>query len=107
MDKITELAVITMEECAELTQELSKRLRFPDDCNDEEWRRRITKEAADVACMLQLLVDNDLVHEDGFALGIKQKENKLRKWSNLFPSPVPSSLSYRDVDSTTTPQKNG
>ena len=98
MDKITELAVITMEECAELTQELSKRLRFPDDCTDEEWRRRITKEAADVACMLQLLVDNDLVHEDGFALGIKQKEAKLRKWSNLFPSPVPSSLQYRDVD---------
>ena len=69
----------------------------------KEWRRRITKEAADVACMLQLLVDNDLVHEDGFALGIKQKEAKLRKWSNLFPSPVPSSLQYRDVDNTTTP----
>ena len=99
MDKITELAVITMEECSELTQELSKRLRFPDDCTDEEWRSRITKEAADVACMLQLLVDNDLVHEDGFALGIKQKKEKLRKWSNLFPSPVPSSsLQYRDVD---------
>ncbi len=98
MDKITELAVITMEECAELTQELSKRLRFPEDCNDEEWRRRITKEAADVACMLQLLVDNDLVHEDGFALGIKQKKEKLRRWSNLFPSPVPSSLQYRDVN---------
>ena len=106
MDKITELAVITMEECSELIQELSKRLRFPDDCTDEEWRRRITKEASDVACMLQLLVDNDLVHEDGFALGIKQKENKLRKWSNLFPSPVHSSLSYRDVDQNS-PQNNG
>ena len=104
MDKITELAVITMEECAELTQELSKRLRFPDDCNDEEWRRRITKEAADVACMLQLLVDNDLVHEDGFALGIKQKENKLRKWSNLYSSSASRPSSLQDV--LPIPQRN-
>ncbi len=84
---INELLVITMEECAELIQECSKRIRFPDTANEEEWRVRITKEAGDVLCMINLLIEDDLVSEYGLPLQAKKKLKKLKNWSSLFKEP--------------------
>ena len=80
---INELLVITMEECAELIQECSKRIRFPDTANEEEWRVRITKEAGDVMCMIQLLIEKDLVNQAELNKRIVEKREKLKTFSTL------------------------
>ena len=81
MDKQTEALVITMEECGELTQACSKVIRTN---QKEEYMRELTKEDGDVMCMIDLLVQNNLVDENDIKLCAKKKREKLKKWSNLF-----------------------
>jgi NTP pyrophosphatase (non-canonical NTP hydrolase) len=81
MDKQTEALVITMEECGELTQACSKVIRTN---QKEEYMRELTKEVGDVMCMIDLLVQNNLVDENNIKLCAKKKREKLKKWSNLF-----------------------
>ena len=81
MDKETEALVITMEECGELTQACSKVIRTN---QKEEYMRELTKEVGDVMCMIDLLVQNNLVDENDIKLCAKKKREKLKKWSNLF-----------------------
>ena len=61
MDKQTAALVITMEECGELTQACSKVIRTD---QKEEYMRELTKEVGDVMCMIDLLVQNNLVDEN-------------------------------------------
>ena len=65
MDKQTEALVITMEECGELTQACSKVIRTN---QKEEYMRELTKEVGDVMCMIDLLVQNNLVDENDIKL---------------------------------------
>ena len=81
MDKQTEALVITMEECGELTQACSKVIRTN---QKEEYMRELTKEVGDVMCLIDLLVQNNLVDENDIKLCAKKKREKLMKWSNLF-----------------------
>ena len=81
MDKQPEALVITMEECGELTQACSKVIRTD---QKEEYMRELTKEVGDVMCMIDLLVQNNLVDENDIKLCAKKKREKLKKWSNLF-----------------------
>ena len=81
MDKQTEALIITMEECGELTQACSKVIRTN---QKEEYMRELTKEVGDVMCMIDLLVQNNLVDENDIKLCAKKKREKLMKWSNLF-----------------------
>ena len=81
MDKQIEALVITMEECGELTQACSKVIRTN---QKEEYMRELTKEVGDVMCMIDLLVQNNLVDENNIKLCAKKKREKLKKWSNLF-----------------------
>tara|TARA_B100001564_G_scaffold176709_1_gene148638 strand:- start:395 stop:646 length:252 start_codon:yes stop_codon:yes gene_type:complete len=81
MDKQIEALVITMEECGELTQACSKVIRTN---QKEEYIRELTKEVGDVMCMIDLLVQNNLVDENNIKLCAKKKREKLKKWSNLF-----------------------
>ena len=81
MDKQTEALVITMEECGELIQACSKVIRTN---QKEEYMRELTKEVGDVMCMIDLLVQNNLVDENDIKLCAKKKREKLKKWSNLF-----------------------
>ncbi len=81
MDKQIEALVITMEECGELTQACSKVIRTN---QKEEYMRELTKEVGDVMCMIDLLVQNNLVDENDIKLCAKKKREKLKKWSNLF-----------------------
>ena len=73
----TELLVITAEECGELTQECMKIIRFGQD-NDN-----LTKEAGDVMCMIQLLIEKDLVNQAELNKRIVEKREKLKTFSTL------------------------
>ncbi len=81
MDKKIEALIITMEECGELVQACSKVIRTN---QKEEYIRELTKEVGDVMCMIDLLVQNNLVDENDIKLCAKKKREKLKKWSNLF-----------------------
>jgi len=80
-----ELLVITMEECAELTQSCSKIIRFSeDDILDVEDISNLQDEVGDVACMIELLKEFKLVDDNKIKERIKVKRAKLKKWSSLF-----------------------
>ena len=91
MDKITQMMVITMEECGELTQVCSKLLRKRHTQNEisDETKYKLTKEVADVMCMIELMEDEGLIEHDEIRAGIQSKRDKLRVWSNLIEKPKP------------------
>ena len=80
MEKLTELMIITMEECGELTQACSKVLRtdFKDHALED-----LKQEVADVVCMIELMKKNGLVDDSDIVQGIQNKMEKLEIYSNL------------------------
>jgi len=93
MDKLTELLIITMEECGELTQACSKVLRKQDFENrnikgkktlEESMMKDLAKEVADVQCMIELLQTEGLVDWADIRQGVAEKRTKLKKWSRLI-----------------------
>lgn len=86
MDQLTQLMVITMEECGELIQACSKVLRGRDSMGSISDKNRIElqKEMADVRCMMDLMYKFGLLDHDETNEGILAKREKLKKWSNLI-----------------------
>ena len=80
MDKITQMMVITMEECGELVQACSKAIR-KDNHRDNQL---LKEEIGDVYAMIQLLVKFDIVSWDELDERVKVKNKKLSKWSELI-----------------------
>ncbi len=80
MEKLTELMIITMEECGELTQACSKVLRT--DFKDHALQD-LKQEVADVVCMIELMKKNGLVNDTDIVQGIQNKMEKLEIYSNL------------------------
>jgi NTP pyrophosphatase (non-canonical NTP hydrolase) len=91
MNILQQLMVITMEECAELTQQCSKTMRKyetieeanADDQKAIANRNKLVEEAGDVLCMLQLMVEHKMVTWDELEIRAKVKKEKLKKWSDL------------------------
>jgi NTP pyrophosphatase (non-canonical NTP hydrolase) len=81
MDKQTELMIITMEECGELTQACSKVLRTD---FRKESVEDLSKEVADVMCMIEIMKDQGLIKHSDIVQGIQNKRTKLKIWSNLI-----------------------
>ncbi|MDA9842841.1 hypothetical protein N9C44_00040 [bacterium] len=83
MNKREELLVITMEECAELSQACSKIIRFDkDQCPDD--LTNLQDEIGDVMCMIDILKNNGLVSDKQIQERMQVKKEKLKKWSSLF-----------------------
>jgi NTP pyrophosphatase (non-canonical NTP hydrolase) len=80
MDKLQELLIITMEECGELIQECSKSIRKKHYYNNKE----LTEEVGDVMCMIELLVEYNIVSQTNIDERVFDKKKKLMKWSNLL-----------------------
>ena len=77
-----ELLVILMEECAEVSQEASKLIRF----GSETWADVLNfeKEIGDLMCMVALCQKAGLINEDAVMQAAEAKHEKLKKWSNLI-----------------------
>lgn len=84
--KESEILLIAQEECAEVTQAISKVFRFGMDgeYNDKTNRERLTEEVGDLHCMIELMVESGIIDRMQLfnASGIKRQ--KLLKWSNIF-----------------------
>jgi NTP pyrophosphatase (non-canonical NTP hydrolase) len=81
MKKREEMLVITAEECGELIQACSKVIRSN---GETKYLRNLQDEVGDVVCMIELLIANDLVTEEQIADRVREKKQKLKKWSLLF-----------------------
>jgi NTP pyrophosphatase (non-canonical NTP hydrolase) len=83
MNKRQEMLVITMEECAELSQACSKLIRFEDDRCEQDIAN-LQDEIGDVMCMIDIMKHSGLVSEEQIDERKKVKKEKLMKWSLLF-----------------------
>ena len=83
MNKRQEMLVITMEECAELSQACSKLIRFQDDQSEQDIKN-LQDEIGDVMCMIDIMKHSGLVSEEQIEERKLVKKDKLMKWSLLF-----------------------
>jgi NTP pyrophosphatase (non-canonical NTP hydrolase) len=87
-DDTREILLILQEECAEVSQAISKCFRFgPDQIKPGKDRTNIDmlqEELGDLLAMIDLLVWNNVgVDWDNLLAAKKQKFEKLKQWSNL------------------------
>lgn len=86
MDKqVKEILCIAQEECAEVTQAISKVFRFG---MDTEWKGETNKahleeELGDLKAMLYILESSGIVNEENVMKAAEAKMEKLAKWSNI------------------------
>jgi NTP pyrophosphatase (non-canonical NTP hydrolase) len=78
-----EVLLITQEECAEVTQAISKIFRFgvEDEYNGQTNLQRLEEEVGDLLCMLDLLLE--MVSKENVMAAKAAKLEKLRTWSNI------------------------
>ena len=83
-----EILLILQEECAEVTQAVSKCFRFgPDQMKPNNPMTNIQmleEELGDLLAMIELITDNNVgITVEGLETAKKNKFKKLKKWSNL------------------------
>lgn len=80
-----EVMLITQEECAEVTQAISKvfRFGFHSEHNGKDNRQRLTEEVGDLLCMVELMMSKGLIDSMEVLDAKKAKLEKLRVWSNI------------------------
>lgn len=90
MDKIDEVMLITQEECAEVTQAISKVFRFgiESEHNGVTNKERLTEEVGDLLCMIELMMTHGVVDSMQVLEAKKNKFEKLKKWSNVTTTDV-------------------
>jgi NTP pyrophosphatase (non-canonical NTP hydrolase) len=84
-----EVMLIAQEECAEVTQAISKVFRFGLDAshNERTNKQRLTEEVGDLLCMIELMMAKGLMDPMEVLDAKKNKYEKLTKWSNINGSP--------------------
>ena len=88
-DKAKEILLITQEECAEVTQAISKVFRFG---LNERWpepidptnKERLEEEAGDLLCMIDIMVENGIISDEKLNKARNSKREKLKTWSSIF-----------------------
>ena len=80
-----EVMLITQEECAEVTQAISKVFRFgiEGEHNGATNRDRLEEEVGDLLCMIELMIENGIIDGNAVAQAGVNKKQKLAKWSNI------------------------
>ena len=82
----SEILLITQEECAEVSQAISKVFRFG---MDDEYkgitnREHLEEEIGDLMCMIDLLIDSGMISESAVMTAKSEKMMKLQTWSSIF-----------------------
>ena len=87
-NKEKEILLIAQEECAEVTQAISKIFRFgvesrwPEDGINN--RSRLVEEVGDLVAMIKLMGDNNIIDIDEVAKAAERKITKLKTWSSIL-----------------------
>ena len=84
-DQVREALLITQEECAEVTQAISKVFRFG---FDSQWpkgstpnREKLAEEIGDLLAMVDILVESGVISDSLVNQSKSNKRNKLKTWS--------------------------
>jgi len=88
-DKVKEVLLITQEECAEVTQAISKVFRFG---LNERWpepidptnKERLEEEVGDLLCMIDIMVEKGIISDEKLNKAKINKREKLKTWSSIF-----------------------
>lgn len=87
MDKsIQEVLHVTQEECAEVSQAISKIFRFGVD-GEYQGRTnlaRLSEEVGDLYCMVELMIEKGLISREEVLSSAAKKREKLKVWSSIF-----------------------
>lgn len=77
--------LIAQEECAEVTQAISKVFRFGFDSEYQGRtnKQRLEEEIGDLMCMLQMMEERELIDWTLVSLAANAKKIKLKTWSNI------------------------
>lgn len=80
-----EIMLIAQEECAEVTQAISKVFRFGFDSmhKGQDNRTRLEEEVGDLMCMIDLMIEHGIVSEAAVMTAKHEKMAKLEQWSNI------------------------
>ena len=86
MKQHEEIMLILQEECAEVTQAVSKVFRFGIDAeyNNATNRQRLTEELGDLLAMITLCHDYDIVDYEQVMIAKAAKLDKLKQWSTIY-----------------------
>ena len=83
-----EIMLIAAEECAEVTQVISKCLRFglesKHPAETDNNRGRLASELGDLLCMIDLMAEHNLIDSSAVYEASRLKRDKLRTWSSIF-----------------------
>jgi len=84
--RMTEALLILAEECAEVTQCVSKIMRFG---IESYWdgitnREKLSKELGDLYAMIDILANNEIVYWEDVKSNAQNKRKKLYQWSSIF-----------------------
>jgi len=86
--KENEILLITQEECAEVTQAISKCYRFGLDNvkpgKPKTNREHLAEEIGDLQAMIDLCVKFNLVSHEQISIAADNKITKLKIWSDIF-----------------------
>ncbi len=86
MDNVNkEIMLIAQEECAEVTQAISKVFRFGIDGmhNGASNKQRLEEEVGDLLCMIEMMIEKNIIDGKLVAQAGVNKKQKLAKWSNI------------------------
>jgi NTP pyrophosphatase (non-canonical NTP hydrolase) len=80
-----EIMLIAQEECAEVTQAISKVFRFgiEGEHNGATNRERLEEEVGDLLCMIEMMIEAGIIDGNTVAQAGVNKKQKLAKWSNI------------------------
>jgi NTP pyrophosphatase (non-canonical NTP hydrolase) len=80
-----EILLIAQEECAEVTQAISKVFRFGIESmhNGVSNKEHLEEEVGDLLCMIEMMMENDIISRGVVAEAKFAKRAKLKKWSNI------------------------
>ena len=80
-----EILEIAKEECAEVIQVTCKGNRFGFDVEYEGKtnRQKLTQEVGDLLCMIELMVEKDILNGLALQKAKAAKREKLKTWSNI------------------------
>lgn len=90
--KVNEILLITQEECAEVTQAISKCYRFGLDNfkpgKPKTNREHLAEELGDLQAMIDLCIIYGVVSKDDVDIASENKIAKLKVWSDIFKEEI-------------------
>jgi NTP pyrophosphatase (non-canonical NTP hydrolase) len=93
MSNEKEILNITLEECAEVIQAISKILRFgwesthprdPTYTNADH----LNEEVGDLLCMIDIMIEKEMLNSEAIQKALLAKKQKLKIWSNIYDEQV-------------------